>query len=112
MAYNGSIPPLTMQDFLQYERGTLVILHTYRHNRSAFIWHHRGVEQGPDGMRVVGSILESGESLASSAGYEAELYEFGGAVCCGSSADPVFDEAPDEPVGDDWGEPADAGEEW
>src|SRR4051794_39590201 len=88
---------MTLDDFRPFDTGSVLVLHTYRHHRDAFVWLHDRVE----GSRVYGTLVNSGEKLSAAPEVDGYLYEFEGAVCCGSSAAPVYNDAPDEPDPED-----------
>ena len=88
----ASNPRLTMDYFRSLRKGAVVVLHYNDTNEGSFVWVHdrvapdsdRTVTMGLD--RVWGSFAYQGDLLSEVGSY---LYEFHGAVCRGSGAEPV-----------------------
>lgn len=84
--------PLTLDDFKNLERGTVVTLHYCAVNKGSFVWLHDRVEEN----RVWGQFAYDEEKFSDLGDY---LYEFHGRVCRGSGAEPVWATMPpDEPA--------------
>ena len=75
--------PLTLEDFQGVEKGAMFTLRYHTHNRGEMIWIHDRVE----GDRVWGQFPHNNGLPVEVGGY---LYEYGGYVCCGSGAEPVW----------------------
>jgi hypothetical protein len=88
---------MTLDDFRPFREGSVLVLHTYRLYRDAFVWLHDRVE----GDRVYGTFVNSGDMLSSAPEVDGYLYEMDGVVCCGSSAARVYDDPPEEDQGED-----------
>ena len=75
---------MTIEDFQKLKRGTIVHLYYHCYNTGDFEWKHSHVEAD----RVFGQFKYKGDKQWSEIG--GYLYEFGGHVCRGSGAEPVF----------------------
>jgi hypothetical protein len=75
--------PLTLEFFRGVAKGTVVWLHYHHYNTGEFEWRHHRVQ----GDRVIGQFRYEGDKWSAVGDY---MYEFGGNVCRGSGAEPVF----------------------
>ena len=85
------------------KKDKVVILHYNFYNKGEMIWKHDRVQLDDDGdVRAFGSFMntETGEWFP----VDGYLYEHNGLLCCGSGAEPVCFEMPDDIPNDEWDE--------
>lgn len=75
--------PLTVSDFTQLPKGSVLILHYNCVNKGTFVWQHDRVENN----RVFGQWAYPPDSFTEIDDY---LYEYQGYVCRGSGAEPIW----------------------
>ena len=83
---------MRLVDFENMKQGAIVKLHYNDHNRGSVYWVHDHVE----GDEVYGRFVEEEDSLDDAREVGPYLYEFTGYVCCGSGAEPVCREMPED----------------
>jgi len=92
------VGPLPVSFFQALPKGTEIRLFYWSTNRGDFVWRHDHVEEkdvGASSFRVYGSFFHDGRDEW--VPVDDYLYEFMGAICRGSGAEPVHAFEPDEP---------------